>query len=162
VPTSSPGPPSGSLSSPVPVLRPNSALWPMVWPSCPSSVSYSRSSTVPSHVSLSSTATTSPRFASPTLCSTSARSTWRSTSTSSVSMSQSAMFVSRQLRSLATSSPRGSHPRCSRSFGPISPSVMPRVVTARVLDLCICHGCNGLRPTAYTIIPIDRAAQAQP
>jgi hypothetical protein len=42
-PTSSPGPPSGSPSSPAPVQRPDTTLWPTTWQRPPSCASFSRS-----------------------------------------------------------------------------------------------------------------------
>jgi hypothetical protein len=89
-PTSSPRPPSDSPSSLAPAERPCTASWPTVWQRPPG---YASCSTA--HVSAppSSNATTSARSTSPPiLCSISARSTWRSTYTSSASVSLPVTF----------------------------------------------------------------------
>jgi hypothetical protein len=112
-PTLSPGPPSGSSSSPAPAQRPSTALWPTTWQRPPGCASYSTSSTPPFSTPPSSTATTSARSTSPPIpCSISARSTWRSTCTSSASVSLSVTFgfsASPPRYSSPTSSPRGYH-----------------------------------------------------
>jgi hypothetical protein len=109
--TSSPGPPSGSPSSLAPVLRSCTAPWPTAWQRPPGCDSSSTSSTVPSSASPSSTASTSARSTSPpNPCSISARSMWRSTCTSSESVSPAVTFgfsASPPRCSSPTSSPRG-------------------------------------------------------
>jgi hypothetical protein len=82
----------------------------------------------------SSTATTLARSTSPPImCNISVQNTWRSTSTSSSSVSQSAMFAFstfRPPRSSLTSSPRG-YPRVYLlSSDPVSTFVHDRVETA--------------------------------
>jgi hypothetical protein len=109
-PTSSLGPPNGSMSSLAPALRPSTAPWPTVWQRPPSCDSSSTSSIVPFSAPPSSTATTSVRSTSPPIpCSISARSTWRSTCTSSMSVSPVTFGFSASppRRSSLTSSPRG-------------------------------------------------------
>jgi hypothetical protein len=105
------GPPSGSPSSLAPALRPSTVTWPTAWQRPPGCASSSTSSTVPSSAPPSSTATTSERSTSPPIpCSISTRSTWRSTCTSSASVSLPVTFgfsASPPRCSLLTSSPRG-------------------------------------------------------
>jgi hypothetical protein len=92
-PTSSPGPPSGSPSSLALVLRTSTSPWPTAWQRPPSYDSSSTSSTVPSSAPPLSTATTSALSTSPPIpCSISVRSTWRSTCTSSASVSPPVTF----------------------------------------------------------------------
>jgi hypothetical protein len=110
VPTLSPGPPSGSPSSLAPVLRPSTAPWPTAWQRPPSCDSSSTNSTVPFSAPPSSTAATSAQSTSPPIpCNISARSTWRSTCTSSASVSSPVTFgfsASPPHCSSPTSSPR--------------------------------------------------------
>jgi hypothetical protein len=110
-PTSSPRPPSGSLSSSAPAQRLSTALWPTAWQRPPRCASYYTSSTTRFSAQPPSTATTSARSTSPpTPCNISARSTWRSTCTSSASLSLLVTFgfsASPPRCSSPTSSPRG-------------------------------------------------------
>jgi hypothetical protein len=109
-PTSSPGPPSNSLSSPTPAQRPSTALWPMAWQRPPGCASSSTSSTAPFSAPPSSTATTSAPSTYPIPCSIKAQSTWRSTYTSSTSMSLLVTFGFSAFPphcSSPTSSPKG-------------------------------------------------------
>jgi hypothetical protein len=64
-PTSCPAPPSDSLSSVAPVLRPSTAPWPTAWQRPPGYDSSSTSYTVPSNAPPSSTSTTSAQSTSP-------------------------------------------------------------------------------------------------
>ena len=92
-PTSSPGPLRGSPSSPAPVQRLSTALWPTAWARPPGCASYSTSSTTLFSAPPLSTATMLALSTSLTIpCSTSARSMWRSTCTSSASVWLLVMF----------------------------------------------------------------------
>jgi hypothetical protein len=110
-PTSSPGLPCGSSSSPAPAPRSSIALWPMVWQRPPRCASYYTSSTSlfsaqPSSLAAMSVRSTSP----PTPCIISARSMWRSTCSSSASVSLPVTFgfsASPPRCNTTTSSPRG-------------------------------------------------------
>jgi hypothetical protein len=92
-----------------------------------------------------STATTSaPSTSPPTPFSTSTPNMLRlifTLSMSALSPGTSVSYTSRPLLSSSTSSPRGCPPRCSRSFGPVSTSVVATVSTARgvlgPLGLCV-------------------------
>jgi hypothetical protein len=86
--TSSPGPQIDSPSSPVPAQRSSTTPWPTEWLMPPGCASSSTSSTASSSVPPLSTATTSAQSTSPPIpCNISAQSTWRSTYTSSASVS---------------------------------------------------------------------------
>jgi hypothetical protein len=110
-PTSSPGPPSGGPSSPALAQRPSIALCPTACQKPPRCASFSTSSTTPFNVLPSSTVTTSAPSTSPLIpCNINARSMWRSTCTSSASVSMPVTFgfsASPPCCSLSTSSPRG-------------------------------------------------------
>jgi hypothetical protein len=84
---------SGSPSSPAPAQRPSTALWPTACRRPPRCASSSTSSTTPFNVLSSSTVTTSAPSTSPLItCNISARSMWRSTCTSSASVSMLVTF----------------------------------------------------------------------
>jgi hypothetical protein len=88
----------------------------------------------PSSAPPSSTVTTSTRSISPPIpCITSARSTWRSTCTSSASVSLAVTFgfsASPPHCSSSTSSRRGYHRMYSSIFDPVSTSVHDRIETS--------------------------------
>jgi hypothetical protein len=131
VTTSSPGPQSVRTSSPIRALRRSTVSWLTVWQRRVGFVSCLWSCTTPCHGPLWSTATTStPSTSRPTPFSTSIPSMLRLIFTLSASALPSGTFMSstsRRLLSLSTSSPRGCPPQCSRSFGPVSTSVVDRV-----------------------------------
>jgi hypothetical protein len=111
-------------------------------------------------VSPSSTATTSARSTSPPIpCSISARSTWRSTRTSSVSISLPVTFGFLAYPphcSSSTSSPRGCYRVFSSSFAPISTFVHDRFETAGGVECYLRYyvylHCNGTWPTTLSYL----------